>query len=56
MSLANGDHHDRTTGEKIAPSTAPLRGMKLPGRRLCPGPAVGSGDPGQGLCWENADG
>ena len=24
--------------------------------RLCPGPAVGSGDPGQGLCWENAGG
>jgi hypothetical protein len=25
-------------------------------RRLCPVPAVGSGDPAQGLCWENADG
>jgi hypothetical protein len=24
--------------------------------RLCPVPAVGSGDPAQGLCWENADG
>jgi hypothetical protein len=24
--------------------------------RLCPVPAVGSGDPAQGLCWENVDG
>jgi len=24
--------------------------------RLCPALAVGSGDPGQGPCWENADG